>query len=168
MNPEILFEMKLTKAGAWLTPGILIASALFIVPGIILVSVSPFPESLILLPWVGVCIWIFGAQLWMILPLRKNPGVYRISLDHYGFYVHSDAPAIQDSFSVVATDLQCLVHTTIAGESDDHYYYVETKSGKRYQLVGLILQPPNPTPMELFDKIIKRFRWVEIVEEVQS
>ena len=167
MNPEILFEIKLKKAGAWLTPGLLIGSAIFIVPGIILVAVLPFPDSLFLFLWLGLCFWIFGVQLWRILPLRKNPGDYRIWLDDYGFYVHSDAPSIQPPFSVVATDLQRLVHKIVVGDSDDHYYYIETKSGKRYQLEELLLQHPNPTPMQLFHKIINRFHWVEMVEERQ-
>ncbi len=103
------------------------------------------------------------------MKLRRNPGFYRISIDDYGLYVHSDEPSLGPSFSIIAPDICCLVRTTTKhGDTDDtHEYYVETKSGKRHE-IGQLFADYDLDGMELFDKITDRFPWAEILEEVKG
>jgi hypothetical protein len=129
----------------------------------------PFP-----IIWTAVCVvFVLGSGMWKMFPLRRNPGVYRISIDDHGIYVRNDAPAFAPSFSVVAPDIARLIHTTIIrksnkGDSKDHEYYVENKAGERFPIEKLLLVNPEMPAMELFEKITARFHWVTITEEVKE
>ena len=105
----------------------------------------------------------------MVAKLIKNPGVYRISIDDYGLYVHSDDPASAPSFSVIAPDLYRLVRKTIKRyeSCDDYEYCVETKSGTRHRIEQLFADYDLDV-MKIFERITDRFPWVEIHEEVQQ
>jgi hypothetical protein len=111
---------------------------------------------------------IFGQQTLRVMKLRSNPGFYRVSIDDYGFYVHSDDPASAPSFSVIATDLHRLVRKTIKNSEscDEHEYYVQTKSGTRHRIEQLFADYDLDV-MNMFEKIADRFPWVQIHEEVQ-
>ena len=137
---------------------------------------------------VGVLLWWCAKRLWANLgwlPVfllgsfagvvgvvkmfrrRNHPGVYRISVDDYGFYVQCDDPARSPSFAVLATDLASLVHKTIkvsGDSSDEHEYYVQTKSGPRHR-IDLFYANYSMDVMVVFEKVADRFHWVEIVEE---
>jgi hypothetical protein len=109
-----------------------------------------------------------GLQTGRVVKLRKHPGFYRVSIDDYGLYVHSDDPASAPSFSVIASDLRRLVRKTIKlYESDEHEYYVETKSGKRHRIEQLFADYDLDV-MKLFERITDRFPWVHVQEEVQQ
>jgi len=97
--------------------------------------------------------------------------VYQIAIDNFGLYVHSDAPEFAPSFSVIATDLSRLVRKTYKdsdGDDNRHEYYVETKSGRRYQIKENLMFQPRLKVMHLFDQVTDCFPTVPIVEEVQD
>ena len=166
---QILYETKLAKVGSMLTWGALLAMLLFCGFGLTLSFLVDFPGNLFPATWAVLCAVLFGFQLRRVLPLRSNPGGYRISVDDYGLYVQSDAPSVQPSFSVAATDLHRLIRKTIqhSDTADDHEYYVETKSGKRHRIEDILLVDSNLNVMDLFQAVTKRFHWVEITEEIQ-
>lgn len=111
----------------------------------------------------------FGRQKVRVMKLRKNPGFYRVSIDDYGLYVHSDDPAFAPSFSVIAPDLHRLVRKTIKQHecSDEHEYYIETKLGKRHRIEQLFADY-DLDAMKVFERITDRFPWVDLQEEVQQ
>ena len=132
-------------------------------------GVGPFPYSSIWLLWVGTGIFALGRLIRKYLPLRRNSGLYQISIDNFGLYVHSDAPNFAPSFSVLATDLSRLIRKTFKDSDgdDNHYeYFVETKSGRRYQIKDNLMFSPRLEVMELFDQITDYFPTLEIEEEV--
>jgi hypothetical protein len=97
--------------------------------------------------------------------------VYQISIDNYGLYVHSDAPDFAPSFSLLATDISRLIRKTIRDSegSEEHEYYVETKSGRRHQIQNLLMcWRPHLKVMDLFDQITDYFPTLEIVEEEEE
>ena len=100
---------------------------------------------------------IFSGWLW------RNPGVYRISIDDQGLYVHSDAPKFMPSFTVAATDIHRLVQKTVSQSDgpDTLEYYVETKTGVRH-VVGKFAGDLDFDGMKLFGKITDRFYWVGV------
>jgi len=112
---------------------------------------------------------LFTSQTRQGLKLSKNNGAYRISIDDFSLYVHSDDPASAASFTIVATDVCRLVRKTIkqSESTDEHEYYVETKSGTRHQLWQL-LTLLDLDAMTIFKQIQERFTWVEIYEEVKQ
>jgi hypothetical protein len=168
---RILFETSLRKTGAALVRGAILVMLLFMGFGLFLAyhAVS-FSFSVLALVWVAVCACIFGWQIRRLLAVRRNAGVYQISIDNYGLYVHSDAPDFAPSFSVPATDIARLIRKTIkhSESSDDHEYYVETKSGRRYQIQDLFMCRPRLEVMDLFDGITNYFPTLEIAEETQN
>ena len=93
--------------------------------------------------------------------------MYQISIDNYGLYVHSDAPKLAPSFSVVATDISRLIRKTVRDSDGDeeHEYYVETKSGRRHRIQNLLMCWPHLKVMDLFDQITDYFPTLEIAEE---
>ena len=111
---------------------------------------------------------IFALQTFRVMKLRKNPGVYRVSIDDYGLYVHSDDPACAPSFSVIAPDLYRLIKKTIKyyDAGDEYEYYVETKSGKRHRIEKLFTDYDLDV-MRMFERIMDRFPWAQVQEEVQ-
>jgi hypothetical protein len=168
---RILYETSLAKTGATLTRGAVVVMLLFVGFGLLLVfGTGTFPSGASALVWVGICVVAFSFAIRRFLRLRRNPGIYQISIDSYGLYVHCDAPDFAPAFSVVATDISYLVRKTIKQfeSSDEYEYYVETKSGRRYRIEeGLLCRPPFKV-MDLFDEITNYFPRVEIKEESQS
>lgn len=127
-----------------------------------------FPRGTLWLAVVGlIVIGRFWRQLRKFFLLWRNSGVYQISIDDYGLYVHSDAPDFASSFSIPATDISRLVRRTIKDSDggDEHEYYVETKSGRRYRIQDTLLGPSKLEVMDLFDRITDVFTTVEIGEE---
>ena len=120
--------------------------------------------------WSAACVGIFSWQIRRMLRVRSSPGVYRISIDDYGLYVQCDAPAFAPTFSVIAPDISCLVHKTIKDfdGGNEHQYFIETKSGQRFQIEELLLVNPPIKVLVLFEKIIIHFPWLEILEEVEE
>jgi len=169
-SQQILYEAKLSRAGRKLSRAGLVVLVLWIGAGAVLCfRFSSFPESL-----GPMAIFVLGAagialQIARVIKLHKNPGSYRVSVDDYGLYVHSDDPASAPSFSVIAPDLYRLVRKTIRRyeSSDEHEYYVETKSGKRHQIEQLFADYDLDV-MKMFAKVTDRFPWVHIQEEVQQ
>ena len=166
--PQVLYEAKLAQKRRELTFVILPLLALWTIGWIYKFKFDSSPDRFQDLAFLAVGATVLGIHpLWMTR-FWKNCGCYRISIDDYGLYVHSDDPTSPPSFSVIATDMGRLVRKTVKhfDESDDHEYFVETKSGTRHQFwplfAGIELEM-----MELFDRITDRFPWVEIVEEVQ-
>ena len=108
-------------------------------------------------------------QIVRVMKLCSNPGFYKISIDDYGVYVHSDDPTSAPPFSVIAPELYRLVRKTIKRyeSTDDHEYYVETKSGKRHRIEQLFADY-DLDAMKMFERITDRFPWVQIHEEVQQ
>ena len=69
---------------------------------------------------------------------------------------------------MIAPDIYRLVRKTIRqyDSSDEYEYYVETKSGARHRIEQLFADY-DLNVMHMFEKIMERFRWVEIHEEIQ-
>jgi hypothetical protein len=167
---QVLYEAKLSREGLKLS---IADSAVLVVwfgAGAVLCFVfTSFPDRLLpmaifLLGAVG-----FALKTARVLKLRRNPGVYRISIDDFGLYVHSDDPASAPSFSVIAPDMYRLVRKTIRcyESCDDHEYYVETKSGNRHRIEQLFADY-DLDAMAMFHRIVDRFPWVRLHEEVQN
>ena len=166
---QVIYEAKLTKTGTMLTWGGLLAMALLGGIGWIFYFVVGSSGLSFSVVWTIVWVVVILFAMRKVVPLRNNQGVHRISIDDYGLYVHSDVPALAPSFLVIALDIARMVHTTIKSHEggDEHEYFVETKSGKRYRIEELLLVKPQMRAMELFEKIANRFHWVEIAEEVK-
>ncbi|HTI99129.1 MAG TPA: hypothetical protein VL527_09620 [Dongiaceae bacterium] len=168
-NERVLYEAKLAKTGRNLTYGGWVVLALWTGVGAVFCFVfDSFPGRLIPLTIILLGSAGFALQILRVAKLRGNPGCYRISIDDFGLYVHSDDPASAPGFSIIAPDVYCLVRRTIrqAESSDDLEYYVETKSGKRHRLEQLFIDY-DLNAMGLFEEIAERFPWVQIVEEVK-
>lgn len=167
---QVLYEAKLSKVGHKLACGALVLIALLTAVGMVLCfEISSFLDSLLPL---GVLVFVavgFSIHAMRMMRLSKNAGFYRISIDDYGLYVQSDDSSLASSFSVIAPDMCRLVRKTITqyDRSDDHEYYVETKSGTRHRIVQLFADYDLDV-MALFSRIIERFPWVEILEEVKQ
>ena len=170
MNPiQVLYQAKLAKEGRKLTWAGLAALAIWVGIGLVICFDS---NSLLsnrgALVVIGIAVVGTALLTARVFRLRRNPGDYRISIDDYGLYVHSDDPASVPSFSVIAPDLYRLVRKTVKyyDGGDEHEYYIETKSGKRHQVEKLFTDY-DLEAMKMFRKITDRFPWVEIHEEVQ-
>ncbi|HZQ48354.1 MAG TPA: hypothetical protein VFC07_15160 [Verrucomicrobiae bacterium] len=167
---KILYEAKLATEGRKLTRAGLAALILWTGAGAVLCFFfDSFPSNILAVILFAIGATILAGQTVRVFRQRHNPGVYRISIDDYGLYVHSDDPSSAPSFSVVAPDLCCLVRKTIKQyeSCDDHEYYVETKSGTRHRIEQLFADYDlNVT--ELFEKIALRFPWVQMLEEVKQ
>jgi len=170
MNPQqVLYEAKLSREGRKLTRAVLLVLMLWVGLGAVLCfRLESFPENILLM-----ALFIFGTagfalQAVRVMKLRKNPGFYKVSIDDYGLYVHSDDPASAPSFSVSAPDLDCLVRKTIKryDSTDDYEYYVETKSGKRHRIEQMFADYDLDV-MKMFERITDRFPWVHLQEELQ-
>jgi len=169
-SQQVLYEARLSRAGRKLTCGGLVVLVLWVGAGVVLCfRFSSFPGSLF-----PMAIFVLGAvgfarQLVRVMKLRRNPGFYRVSIDDYGLYVHSDDPASAPSFSVIAPDMQHLVRRTIKRyeATDDYEYYVETRSGTRHQIEQLFADYDLDV-MKVFERITDRFPWVQVHEEVQQ
>jgi hypothetical protein len=117
----------------------------------------------------GICGLLAGlfscAAIWS-LRLCLNPGVYRISIDAQGLYVHSDAPDLAPSFTVATADIHRLVQKAIRqSEGEDKIeYYVETKAGTRHQ-IGRHFDTLDFDGMKVCDKITDHFYWVGVCIE---
>ena len=168
-SQQVLYQVKLAKEGRKLTWAGLAVLVFWVGTGLVLCfAFDSFPSNIGALVIFGI--GAVGTTLLTarVFRLRANPGNYRISIDDYGLYVHSDDPASAPSFSVIAPDLYRLVRKTIKyyDAGDEHEYYIETKSGKRYQVEKLFTDY-DLDAMKMFKKITDRFPWVEIDEEVQ-
>ena len=128
-----------------------------------------FPSNIGALVIIGIGAVSIALLIARVFRLRSNAGEYRISIDDYGLYVHSDDPSSVPSFSVIAPDVCCLVRKTIKRyeSSDDHEYYIETKSGTRHRIEQLFADYDLDV-MKIFERITDRFPWVHIHEEVQQ
>ena len=163
---EILYEAKLAKVGkglSWAGPVVL---AFWLVGGLVLCfRFDSFPSNLGALIVIGVGGVLFARAAVRGFRWRKNPGVYRISVDDDGLHIHSDDPLTMPSFSVSAQEVNRLVRKTISWESGDaHEFYIETTSGKRHQIEQLFADS-DLNVMKMFEKIRARFPWVRIVDE---
>lgn len=168
-DEQIIYEARLAKEGRKLTRAGLVVLTFGIGAGAVLCFVfSSFPERLFPLTIFALGAAGISAQILRTAKLRGGAGFYRISINDHGLYVHSDDPSFTPSFSVIAPDVHRLVCKTIQQHerSDDHEYYVETRSGTRHQLEQLFTNY-NLNASQVFEKITRRFPWVEVVEEVQ-
>jgi hypothetical protein len=169
-SQQVLYETKLSQVGRKLSRAALVVLVLLVGAGAVLCLVcTSFSDRLPLM--LVLALWAVGLTLQTVrlMKLRKNTGFYRVSIDDYGLYVHSDDPASAPSFSVIAPDMNRLVRKTIKGHesSDEHEYYVETKSGKRHRIEQLFADYDLDV-MKLFERITDRFPWVEVHEEIQE
>jgi len=165
-SPQVLYEVRLSRAGGKLFYGGAMLLGLWIAAGIVVCFVIvPFPDRLFLMVIFGlgaVGIWVHSARM---RQLKCNPGWYRISIDDHGVYIHSDDTG-SPSLTVLAPNLARLVRLTIRNSegSDERAYYIETKSGARHQIEPLFAEHEFDV-MQLFGKITDRFHWVEVEEE---
>jgi len=165
----VLYEAKLAKEGHNLTCAGLVVLVLCVGAGSVLCFVfTTFPSRLLPLGIFALGAVGFAMQTLRAVRLGRNPGFYRISIDDHGLYVHSDDPFSAPSFSVIAQEVYHLVRKTIKlyESSDDHEYYIETKSGIRHKIEQLFADYDLDV-MKMFEKIIERFPWVRILEEVK-
>jgi hypothetical protein len=166
---KILFETSLAKTSGRLVLRNL--AILMIFAGCVLFmdfATGSFPQGALWLAVVGlILLSTFRQRLHGIFLLQRKSGVYQISIDNYGLYVHSDAPDFAPSFSIPATDISRLIRITIkdSDNSDEFEYYVETKSRRRYRIQDILLLPSKTEVMDLFDQITDVFTTVEIEEE---
>ena len=168
-SAQVLYEAKLSREGRKLSRAGFLVLVVWVGAGAVLCFVfSSFPGSLLPMAVFALGAAGFALKTARVMKLRKNPGVYRISIDDYGLYVHSDDPASAPSFSVMAPDIYRLVRKTIRWYegADEYEYYVETKSGARHR-IEQIFADYDLNVMKLFDRITERFHWVQIREEVQ-
>ncbi len=167
--PLVLYEAKLAQEGRKLTLAGLVVFAVWTgIGGVLCFGYTPFPARLVPLSIVGLGAVGFAIQTQRMMRLRKNGGYYRISLDDYGLYVHSDDPSLAPAFSVIAPEVYRLVRITIKQYegSDELEYYVETKSGSRHR-IEQIFADYDLDVMAMFERIAERFPWVQLVEEVK-
>ncbi|MSR65500.1 MAG: hypothetical protein EXS18_06930 [Verrucomicrobiae bacterium] len=167
---RILYEARLAKEGWKLTCGGLVALVLWVGLGLVLCFVfTPSSERLLPLALLSVGALAISLKILRVFRLRNNTGFYRISIDDHGLYVHSDDPSSTPSFSVIAPDVYRLVRKTIKQyeSSNDHEYYIETKSGLRHRIEQLFADY-DVDVMALFKKITDQFPWVEIVDETNQ
>lgn len=162
-NQQLLYEAKLTRVGRRPFNACVIFLPACIAAGVVLCRHRIYDPLVFIAFAAAYFIWMMmrGIRLW------KNAGVYRVLIDDYGLYVHSDDPE-SHSFTVVATDIRRLARKTIKGSDsgDEHEYYIETKAGARHRL-GQHYCNLGLNPMHLFETIADRFHWVEIEEEVE-
>jgi len=165
-DSQILYEAKLPWHGRRLAWASLLGFVLYVgVVSAVLFVVDSFPDNVG--PLIGINVVgavIFGVSAVVAFRWRRNPGIYRISIDNHGLYVHSDDRWAGQSFSVIAPDIRSLVRKTCrhADSTDTYEYYVQTKSGRRHRIGDLFA---DLEPLDLFEKIIGYFHWVEVVEE---
>jgi hypothetical protein len=167
---QILYEAKLAKEGRKLTRAGLVVLVFWAGLGLAAsFAFDSFPSNIPVWIVVGIGAVSIALLTDRVFHLRHNPGVYRIAIDNHGLYVHSDDPSSAPSFSIIAPDLYRLVRKTIKqyDSSDDHEYYVETRSGTRHRIEQLFADY-NLDVMKLFEKIINRFPWVQILEEINQ
>jgi len=167
-SQQVIYQAKLAKEGRKLTWAGLAVLVMWVGIGLVWFAFDSFPSNIGALVFLGIAVAGTALQIARVFRLRRNPGDYRISIDDYGLYVHSDDPASAPSFSVVAPDLYRLVRKTIKyyDAGDEHEYYIDTKSGKRHQVEKLFTDY-DLEAMTMFKNIAGRFPWVEIHEEVQ-
>ena len=167
-NPQVFYEAKLSREGRKLTLAGSIALVLWLGGGAVLCfRFSSFPENLSPMAIFAVGALCLALPLFRVNRLRSNPGFYRISIDDYGLYVHSDDPGSAPPFNIIAPDVHRLVRKTIShSETTDVEYYVETKSGTRHRIEQLF-SDYDLDVMKMFEKIIDRFPWVQVLEEVK-
>jgi hypothetical protein len=161
MNPQqILYEAKLSQEGRKLWRLGWVVLLLWIGVGVaVCFRFSTFPGNLLPMVILVVGALAIGRPLMRVKGLRNNPGVYRVSVDDYGLYVHSDDPVAAPSFSVRRTIRRY-------ESCDDYEYYVVTKSGSRHRIEQLFADY-HLDVMRMFERIMERFPWVQIQEEVQ-
>jgi len=170
IGQQILYEAKLAKVGkglSWAGPVVL---AFWVIGGLVLCfRFDSFPSNLGALVIIGLGGALFARATGRGFRWRKNPGIYRISIDDDGLHVHSDDPAAVPSFTIVANDIYRLVRKTISwGDSgDEHEFYIETKSGARHRIEQLFADYDLDV-MKMFEEITARFPWVQILEEVKQ
>src|SRR5512133_568676 len=99
-SQQVLYEAKLSQEGCKLSRGGTAVLVLWLAVGAVLCfAFTSFPERLL-----PMAIFALGAaglalQIVRVAKLRRNPGVYRVSIDDYGLYIVSDDPASAPSFS---------------------------------------------------------------------
>jgi hypothetical protein len=169
-SQQVLYQAKLAKEGRKLTWAGLAALVFWVGIGLVLCfAFDSFPSNTGALVVIGIGAVGIALLTARVFRLRRNPGDYRISMDDYGLYVHSDDPSSAPPFSVIAPELCRLVRKTIKRyeSCDDYEYYVETKSGTRHRIEQLFADYDLDV-MKMFARITDRFPWVEVHEEVQQ
>ena len=163
---EVLYEGKFVEKGRRLLWASLLGY--FLYAGVVSIGLSvlgSFHDNIEpIVGWNVGGLIIFGVAFVFACRWRRNPGFYRISIDDYGLYVQSDDRSCGPAFDVVATDLQALVRVECIGVESHYYEYrVRTKAGAVYQLFDFGDLDHNA----LFDRILNRFHWLEVVDEVE-
>lgn len=161
---QIVYEVRLACAGRdfWLGGGMLLVAC---VAGDVYTFLERDYVPLVFLglgTTYSAYVTSRGWRLW------RNPGVYRISIDDQGMYVHSDDPKVIPSFTITATDIQRLIWKTIPGSDgpDTYEYYVETKSGARHR-IGNRFTDQHLDGLKVLDRITDRFYWLGIHKEIK-
>jgi hypothetical protein len=169
-NQQILYEAKLATVGRKLTWAGFGALVLWLGFGLTLCfSFDSFPSNIGALLVIAFGALVLSLLTVRVLRLRKNSGIYRVSIDDQGVYVHSDDPSSAPSFSVIAPDLHRLVRKAIkVGEGgDEHEYYIEIRSGTRHR-IDQLFSNYDLDVMGAFETIAERFPWVRVVEEANQ
>jgi len=169
-SQQVLYQAKLAKEGRKLRWAGLAVLVLWVGIGLVFCfAFDSFPSNIPPLVIIGIGAVGIALPIGRVFRLRSNAGDYRISIDDYGLYVHSDDPSSAPSFSVIVPDVCRLVRNTIKRyeSCDDYEYYVETKSGTRHRLEQLFADYDLDV-MKMFERIADRFPWVQIHEEVQQ
>lgn len=164
-DTQILYETNLAQTGRSLERGSLVLMALGFAGLAACFAFGSFPD--IIGPLLIVALFVFGLfrAFLKVSRLRRNSGVYRIFIDPRGLHVHSDDPVLGPSFSISPSGIHRLVRKGNGDfENTRHAYYIEEKSGRRYQ-VAEILESYNLDVMALFRSITERFPSVTIVDE---
>jgi hypothetical protein len=117
---QVLYQAKLAKEGRKLTWAGLAVSVLLVGLGVVLWFVDSFPSNIGVMVIIGIGVAGVALQSARVSRLWNNPGDYRISIDDYGLYFHSDEP----SRRTIKRYESC----------DDYEYYVETRSGTRHRI----------------------------------
>ncbi len=162
-NQKILYEADLQKTAKAFKLGAISLTVILVIGFVWCLLGGAFPGNFFLLAIVGIAIAGTACQLIRISKWRQ--GTYRIHLDSIGLHVHSDEPALGDSFSVAVLNLHRLVKKRVGnGEDIEYEYFVEEKTGQRHK-ISTALTNYNLNVMTVFEEIANEFPAVKIVGE---
>jgi hypothetical protein len=166
---RILYRARLAKYGKRLFWGGTVLTALLSFGLILIFWYGSIGDGVVFTIFLVILIASFFGKMVRAARWQNNAGMYQISIDEEGLYIHSDDPTSPMSFDVKASEICRLIKKTFRNYdgADRCEYYIETKSGERHQIEQLFVDW-DLNAKKLFVKITDSFPWVRIVEEIKD